>query len=298
MKNIVASTVVRREFKQELIMKTKKAMALSKWDSNIKGDKILIKVDCSSEEVIPNTGVSPWVLEGVIKEIQDKIPSAEILLAEKTEDLKEKLKKWGLLEICKDNNVKIVNLTKEKHKESEGFSIPKIMFDVDFTISIFAPRIEPSGDYFGSVQNMTKCAANLDSKDATKLMSIINPNLSIADMTTIMRKRGFRKYEFKKLDRIIAGKDSIAVDVVCSKGFGIKPKSIPSIKNGISENIGKYPGKVIGEAPKTMIVYKNNLPAFLEKISFRLWKNIELEKELKRFLIKNPLYDQEFSKLI
>lgn len=298
MKNTVASTIIRREFKQELVMKTKKAMALSNWDSNVNGKKILIKIDCNSQEVVPNRGVSPWVFEGVVKEIKDKIPDSEIFVAERTDNFKENLKNWGLLEICKNNSVKIVDLNNEKTKESEGILIPKILFDVDYVISLFASRIEDTGDFFGSLQNVANCVENNTPENLIKIISLINPNFSISDMTTVIKKKGFKKYQLKKLDRVLAAKDSIAIDIVTSKGLGLRPKKIMSIKNAIKENLGKYPEKIIGEAPKTMIEQKRNLPKFIEKLSFKLWKNIEYEKEIKRFLVKNPLYDQEFSKLI
>ncbi|MFW6014237.1 MAG: hypothetical protein ACOCZQ_03530 [Nanoarchaeota archaeon] len=73
---VIASTIVRREFKHEVYMKTKKSMELVKWDNFI-GRKVIINPVFDGKK-IPGRGVSPWVLESVLRVIKEKYPDAHI----------------------------------------------------------------------------------------------------------------------------------------------------------------------------------------------------------------------------
>lgn len=73
---VIASTIVRREFKHEVYMKTKKSMELVKWH-NFVGKKVIINPVFNGKK-IPGRGVSPWVLESVLRIIKEKYPDANI----------------------------------------------------------------------------------------------------------------------------------------------------------------------------------------------------------------------------
>lgn len=73
---VIASTIVRREFKHEVYMKTKKSMELAKWDKYV-GKKVIINPVFDGKN-IPGRGVSPWVLESVLRVIKEKHPDTQI----------------------------------------------------------------------------------------------------------------------------------------------------------------------------------------------------------------------------
>ncbi len=75
---MLASTRIRRPFKHELFMKTKKSMELAGFSSIRFGDFISICPDYDSSLPIPGTAPSPWVLEAVIKVVKEWNPDAKV----------------------------------------------------------------------------------------------------------------------------------------------------------------------------------------------------------------------------
>ncbi len=75
---LISSTRIRRDFKHEVYMKTKKSMELSKWQDAV-GKIITINFVFKGKR-IPGRSVSPWVLESILKIIKEKRPDSKIFV--------------------------------------------------------------------------------------------------------------------------------------------------------------------------------------------------------------------------
>ncbi|MGM5482435.1 MAG: DUF362 domain-containing protein [Nanobdellota archaeon] len=293
MGSLVASTIIRREFKHELFMKTKKSIELSGCHNVIKGKKIILKPDIRSEFVVPGLCTSPWIIESVIKVIKKYRKDAEIILCERNI---QAIKNWGVDKVCKENGVKIVDLSKEAVEKYKGVNYPKIVLFADEIINLPVVGASPNG-LSGCLVNQARLAfEQLSTDKIIKINKDLNPSFCVADGTIC--SEGFHPYVSYPLIRnsIISGVDSVSVDNALCVFTGLKKPHY--LKIAEEKKLGSKNYKLIGSlSGKKFRVKKIPANNLLRKVYSFLWFKRKAKK-LSSKVMTHDLYKDEFKSLI
>ncbi|MFP4403888.1 MAG: DUF362 domain-containing protein [Candidatus Woesearchaeota archaeon] len=295
---IVASTIIRRQFKHELITKTKKSMELAKIYDVIKKNNILIKIDCSSNHLIPGINTSPYMLEAVIKNIKYKLPESKIIVADYINN-SNNFKTWGVADICKNNNVKLINLKHVKKEKINNIKIPKILLEVDHVISISPLRTDKKYQIYTPISNLLNITNNnIEIKKKLKtILENINLSFAIIDATiSFIEDKNIKKTVI--MDTIISSKDFLAISNTASNIFSINYKKIKHLEIANKLNYGNPFYKLIGDFSEQKINLKKEKRNIIEKIKEYFWYKFKAKKLAKKTIEKNILYTLEFESLI
>ena len=287
---VIASTIIRREFKHELYMKTKKAMELAGFNEKELGNKILLKPDCRTERVLPGACTSPWVLESVIRVIQKQYPDSELFLCEWN---MKALENWGLAQVCKNYNVKIIDLEKEKQEKYNGLYYPKIALAANNIINIPVAGVNHKG-ISGCMQNQLSIT-NENTKSILKVNRDLLTDFVVIDATVC--GEGAHPYMSvpKVRDTIIAGKDVVAADNALCTLAGVKQPGY--LKKAEEKEMGTSNYKLIGSLKGKNLTpkgYPAN-PLTRDMVAY-FWYKFKGRKIAQKIL-KHPLYGQEFKEL-
>jgi uncharacterized protein (DUF362 family) len=297
--SLVASTIIRRQFKQELICKTKKSIELSKIFKYITKEKILIKIDCSSKYLIPGINTSPWILDAVIKIIKQKLPNSKIIVADKIYN--NNFKTWGIDEVCKNNDVKLINLAKTKHETIDKIKIPKIFLETDHIISLAPLKTDNNYILFGSIANLFNIFKNnisIESK-IKFIKNKLNVSFAIIDATIVFLNDNNIK-KTKIMDTIISSNDLLAIDNAICNILCTTYKKINHLEIANKLDFGNPYYKLIGDFSEEKIKLQdkpinNN---FIQNFKEFLWYKFKGKQIAKKTIEKNILYTLEFERLI
>ena len=83
--------------------------------SELVGKRSLLKINAMSDEVFPGRNTSPWVLDGVLSELQSRFPGTEFLIVDAdvagSRQFDRACEQWGYRAIAKRRDVRILNLS-------------------------------------------------------------------------------------------------------------------------------------------------------------------------------------------
>jgi uncharacterized protein (DUF362 family) len=164
----------------------------------------------------------------------------------------------GYTDLAKEKNVELFNLCDDDFKEiaiktkkgSLNLRIPKSMLDSDLIINVpklKVPRRIPltcaMKNLFGCIHDPIKAKYHRNLHEVIAgVNGIIKPHLTVVDGIIALGKHPI------KLDLIIAGTDSLAIDFVASKIIGCNnPRNIEYIRLAEKMGFGNLDVKIIGE---------------------------------------------------
>ena len=106
-----------------------KAMQLASWYDAVSGNSVFIKINTMSFPLVPGTNTSPWVLEGVLKELRSRLPDISIAMGDAeivgVQNVEKAGRIWGYERLANKYDVPFVNLSKEPLEEVGA--IPEIL---------------------------------------------------------------------------------------------------------------------------------------------------------------------------
>src|SRR5215813_3359116 len=111
-----SSTVAVVQVKDSVEAAVREAMELASWKQHLqKGKATSLKVNLGWDLFIPGSITSPWVIEAVIKTVQEWVGTLYIVEADQVlENIEKAFYKARLDELCKRYNVQWVNMTSQK----------------------------------------------------------------------------------------------------------------------------------------------------------------------------------------
>jgi len=220
-------------------------MKLCRWNDSVRSDSFFLKVNLMSKEVVPGQCTSPWVFEGVLKEIRKKYSEAKIFFGDSdvatTAQLDKAVCNWGFIEIAKEYNAKFVNLSKiDTIKVSFGtifkdIELPAILMQVDRIVSIPVIKTHCMTPFTGALKNqwgllprvrfkyhpvVDEAIAQINAFFRDKLF------LGVADLTIAMEGPGPRVGSPKICNAIMASRDLVALDSVVAEYMGLDPNAV------------------------------------------------------------------------
>ena len=230
-------------------------------------DKIVIKVNLCDART-PDTGAitHPVFLNAVLRYLRENFNDLDIFVVESDGRvvIADLYVKWfGLLSVIKKWNAQWRNLSKEKYimREIPGWRYKKLpvpeIFENSFFITL--PKLKTN-----ILTKITCCLKNqrgcnpmlnkqqfhpcIDEAIVAENLAVSVPNFCIVDGIIGMGGIWGPSFGIPVHSRvIIAGRDEVAVDCVCSRVMGFNPKKIGHIQLAIRHGLGNPDCEVVGE---------------------------------------------------
>ncbi|MBU3905197.1 MAG: DUF362 domain-containing protein [Nanoarchaeota archaeon] len=160
-------------------------------------------------------------------------------------------KKYGKVIIFEQS--KLIDIKDKKAKVLKNFKMSSMLKDVDLIINMPKLKTHTLTKYTGAIKNLYGCIpggikqqlhnkAQGDEKFSDILIDIyqnVKPELNIMDGVIGMEGEGPTSGNSVNSGVIMASKNSIALDIACSKMIGYNPKDICAIKHAIDRKL--YP---------------------------------------------------------
>lgn len=212
----------------------------------------------------------PSFVEGVILYLKEKgISMDNVSLGDSPgqqgTNASDVAKQIELLDICKENDVKIIDFesevpeveTIEDAVQMKKFHVAKAIKNCDILINL--PRLKSHAEamitgaiknYWGIIPGGLKAKYHLLGKTADRFGEVLVDNfswilkhkpkrLTVYDLQEIMEgSMGPAAGKMVKWNLILAGTDELALDVVALEIGKVKAKSVPHVKNAIDRNLG------------------------------------------------------------
>lgn len=220
--------------------------------------RVLIKVNFISVKTY-ETGVTtdPLVVEAIIRKVKEL--SDEVFVVESDAsmtDADKACRATGMLEVCNDNQVKFINLRREKDRVKlkipdaetlNEITVPKIVVD---SAIINAAKLKTHNEtgvslgmknMFGLLPDKLKFKYHLRniSKVVVDINTVLKSRLTVIDGFYALEGSGPTTGTPVKMDLIIAGKDPVAIDATGCRVMGINPEEIYHIRRAHEKGLGE-----------------------------------------------------------
>lgn len=223
----------------------REAMELASWKQHLqKGKPTSLKVNLGWDLFIPGSITSPWVIEAVIKTIQEWVGTLYIVEADQVlENIEKAFYKAGLDELCKRYKVQWINMTSQKTrivpvpngKIFPQLEIPEILLETQ-VITIPVMKTHAKTVITGAIKNQWGCISKMRHNhhlvltDAlADINSVVRPAFVVMDATIGLEGNGPKSGAPKLVNRILATPDIVACDTIQAKIMGLDPSKIAHV---------------------------------------------------------------------
>jgi len=231
--------------------------------------RVLIKVNLISTKTY-ETGVTtdPLVVDALICRFKELHGEVAVVEADATStDADKAYRATGLDKVCKQNNVKFINLSKEKERIKlqipnpevlRSIEVPKILLDSAIISAAKMKTHEETAVTLG-MKNMfgllpEKQKSKFHSLGISKVIvdinAVLRPKLTVIDGFYALEGLGPIGGYPVKMDLIIAGRDPVATDATTCRIMGIDPYEVYHIKRAYEKGFGEIDSTkidVVGE---------------------------------------------------
>jgi len=236
--------------------------------------RVLIKVNLISTKTY-ETGVTtdPLVVDALICKFKEFHGEVAVIEADATStDADKAYKATGLDKICESNDVKFINLSKEKervklpipnHEVLKEIEVPKILLD---SAIISAAKMKTHEEtvvtlgmknMFGLLPEKQKSkfhSLGID-KVIVDINTVLKPKLTVIDGFYALEGPGPIRGNPVKMDLIIAGRDPVATDATTCRIMDIDPHEVYHIRRAYEKGFGEIDSakiRVVGERIETI----------------------------------------------
>ncbi len=286
----------------------KRAMELTSWKKYVTGNKIFLKINGISDQLVPGQCTSPWVVETVLKEVKMEFPKAEIKMGDAdlaaAKQLNRAAKLWGILDIAEKYNAEFVNISDEETimqningKILKRMLVSKSVLEADTIINL--PILKSH-----CLTKLTCCLKNHWGLIPRGVRHNYHPlvNQVIGDINNYFKKTTYNLVDgtitmegdaprtgIPKITNVIfAGNDRVAIDTMAAKFMCLDPRKIDHIKFSEKMGVGSMKYEVIGDkffTDKFVKARPNKQPIFLLEMNFR---KVPILKEI---IFKTKFFD-------
>jgi len=243
------------------LIEVKKAIeiAIKKSDfPDVCGKKVLLKPNILSDAA-PDKAITthPSILKAVIQIVKEK-GAQKIYVGDSPSIQKKGFKpvKSEIYQVCKEEDIEWVDFTinpilKEIPIANQKITVANLLDDIDLSISLSKFKTHEFMYLTGSVKNMFGLVPNLKksaqhvrhpsrgsfAKLICGLLTITKTAYTIMDAVVGMEGPGPGNGSPRKVGKIIAGNDPLAVDIAQATMMGYDPMQMPIIKCGLENQI-------------------------------------------------------------
>jgi len=245
----------------------RRAMRLVDWSAGIAPVSLFLKVNLLSREVMPGQCTSPWVFAGVLAEVRERFPQAEIYYGDcevsSSPQVEDAVRNWGILEVGERLGARFINLSRCPTREVEvgpvfgRLGIPEVLLDAEALITIPVVKTHCITPFTGALKNqwgmlpwarfkyhpvVHEAIVEVNAFFAERML------LGVADMTVAMEGPGPRAGYPKICDVVLASKDLVALDVLAAQYMGFQREEVDFLLYAASAGLGGLEAEVLGDA--------------------------------------------------
>lgn len=242
-KSIVGIKKVERTVQEAV----KEAMELAFWRDFIQaGADVALKPNLTLDFFLPGAVTSPWVMEGIIQTIRDRV--RRIYVVESNQvlvmNVEKALRQTRIADLCEKYDIEWINMSRGEYQEvwySDGFvlrqiDLPEVLSQTEL---ITVPVMKTHGRTVitGAIKNQWGCLKELRHKyhlvvdeALADVNSLLRPKFAVMDGTVAMEGNGPKSGIPKIADLVLASGDIVALDTVAAKIMGLDPEKIPHIQ--------------------------------------------------------------------
>jgi len=228
---------------------------------------VVIKVNFITDKTW-ETGATtdPVVVDALVKYFKPRAERVVVVESDaSTTNADKAALKTGILDLCRENQVEFINLSKVKDRVTVNVEspetlskvvLPKLVLDGYIVSAAKLKTHDQVGvtlgmkNMFGMLPDKAKFKYHFRSiqKVIVDINSVIKPDLTVIDGFIAMEGRGPVSGNPVKMDLIIVGRDPVATDAVAATIMGFDPNSIYHIKRAAEKKIGDMENvEVLGE---------------------------------------------------
>lgn len=273
--------------------------------------EILVKPNVCMPEYRPGGVTNPSVLYHLITLLRDKAEKVAVVESDGYNySCNWALRNTGIEEVVKKAGGRVINLSHEEvvQVNFKGSSInrlflPKILLEADALVNMPVMKTHEFTTYGGAIKNLFGCLPDNRriflhpylNEVLFRLLTFLKPELTVMDATVAMEGRGPTRGSPVRLDLILTGKNSLAVDVVATKIMKLNWRTVSHLryiarKTDFEENdlqiIGPSPSEVSRDfvLPPSDLPLKSQIHIFkyplLTKLLFCSRKTVKILKKL------------------
>ena len=252
---------------QAVFSAVERAMHLVDWDRDSAPASIFLKVNLLSREVMPGQCTSPWVFEGVLRQVRQRYPQSEIVYGDcevaTSRQVDDAVCNWGFLAVGQRYNATFVNLSRAPTRSVEvgpifgRLDMPTVLLDSEALITIPIIKTHCITPFTGAMKNqwgllprarykfhpvVHEAIAEVNAYFADRM------RLGVADMTVAMEGPGPRVGLPKVCDRILASRDLVALDTLAGQYMGFERDEAEFLLHAERLGLGSMEVEVVGDA--------------------------------------------------
>ncbi|MEE8469757.1 MAG: DUF362 domain-containing protein, partial [Dehalococcoidia bacterium] len=220
------------------------------------GKNVLIKPNNADVWDIPEEVTDVRVVKAVAKIVKERgatpVIAESSAVAMDTEKVYEMTGYYQLrdegYELVDLKKTEVVKLPLAKGKGFRELSVFKMVRDADTIISVPMLKTHVQLLVTLSIKNMKGCLPDFEKRKAhlvygveeaiAQLNTLVRPHLTVVDGIYGGGGRGSPYRTFEEVDVIVAGRDPVAVDTVCSQVMGVDPQEVLHLKYAEELGVG------------------------------------------------------------
>jgi uncharacterized protein (DUF362 family) len=217
------------------------------------GDRVVVKPNiCNSKNPYGMVLTDFCILEEVLRMLQEKAGSIVVVESDNIAGPADRrAKETGLLELLEGLGVEFINLSEDEHEVHEvagkKLRLPRTVLDADYLVNL--PKLKTCGhtlvtlsikNLFGVIQRAkkNKLHRRLD-EILPYLAKAVGSDLIILDGLTAMEGNGPVIGTPREVGVVVAGKNLVSVDSICSRLMGFDPSEIGHIAGAHALELGE-----------------------------------------------------------
>ena len=290
---------------EKVLEDVRQAMELANWQQFISsGAHVSLKVNLGWDKLIPGAVSGPWVVEGVIRTIRDRV--RHIYLVESDQvvvNVEDALRKTRLDQVCAKHGVEWVNMShgpfvrvqSDDRLVLKDVNIPEILTRTE-VITLPLMKTHNKSIITGAIKNQWGCLQTLRhnfhlvlSQALVDINAMVRPRLAVMDGTIALEGDGPKSGRPKVMNLILASGDLVALDVIAAQVMGFDPDEIEHLQLCALYGLGTADCRnitIIGEQAEN--VRDRFIPAKHNAVS---WLEMAFRKSFVRWLIfDTPLF--------
>ncbi len=249
------SVVAVKYSRPDVFRAVKDAMELAEWNKYIRKDEpVALKPNLGWDFMFPGAISSPWVIEGVVKVIKEKVKKVYMVESDQVLVKADKVfKMTGMNKICDKYDIEWVNMSKGKF-ETIHLEDAYVLHEVDIpeiltrTQLITLPLMKTHGKttITGALKNQWGCLRKLRhnyhlvvNQALADINSIAKAKFCVMDGTVGLEGDGPKSGIPKVTNLVLASADPVAIDTVASKIMGFDSKEIKHLEICNNKKIGE-----------------------------------------------------------
>ncbi|MBU5557669.1 MAG: DUF362 domain-containing protein [Candidatus Micrarchaeia archaeon] len=244
-----------------------RAMDMGEWKKYIYGNKIFVKINGISDQLVPGQCTSPWVIDAVLEKLCKEYSNADIYMGDANlaaaQQLNRAARLWGFYDLAAKYGVKFVNLSEDRLVEVDvngkifkKLTLPKILVDADSILNIPVAKTHCLTMLTCSLKNhwgMVPRFRHQYHPVADQCIADINSyfkktRFNVVDATVCMEGNAPRTGIPKICNAIFASADRVALDYIVGTFMGYDASKIAHIERSEEMGVGSRKNiKVIGD---------------------------------------------------